>query len=104
MKGPRTTGSTSSGSEEGSFVRVRIDRARIRAHNAKLALDHGGVWRILGNSIRVGVVNATAAGVAELANTYLEAKGLNSRRITLLVTPNPEKGRGENPMKNPLHS
>ena len=74
-------------------------RATTHVSNLKTGLRHAGVQRIFLNAVRTGAVNALAAATSEVLNYYLESRGLNSRRITLLVVPNPDKGHAENPLK-----
>lgn len=83
-------------------VSRRREIARIHLRNHKTQMREQGVGRIFVNGVRVAAVNAVAAQTTYMINYYLEQKGLNSRRVSLTVVPNPDRPNERNPRRNIL--
>lgn len=83
---------------EADAVRSLSEQAAGHGHNLKPALKRG--FRIIKRGIEVGAVNAAAATASEVLNYYLETRGLNSRRVSVSVSPNTDRGA---PPGNPMH-
>lgn len=83
---------------DAAAVATAGEKAAGHGRNLKPVLKRG--WRILWRGLEVGAVNAAAATTSEALNYYLETRGLNSRRVTVSVQPNTDRG---GPPRNPLH-
>jgi len=77
----------------------RTDRAKQHGRNFKTSVRQSPVKRVLVNSLHMAFVNTTAAFASEFLNFYLEAQGLNQRRVSIAMVPNPDKPTPQNPLK-----
>lgn len=73
-------------------------RAAQQAKNFGTGLKHSQVKRVLTNGLHLAFVNTVGAFTTEFLNFYLESRGLNQRRMTLMTTPNPYKDVPQNPL------
>ena len=83
---------------EADAVRTAREQAAGHGRNLKPALTRA--FRIIKRGVEVGAVNAAAATASEILNYYLETRGLNSRRVSVSVGPNTDRGA---PPGNPMH-
>jgi len=83
---------------EANAVTTAKEEAAGHGRNLKPVLKRG--IKILKRGIEVGVVNAAAASASEVLNYYLETRGLNSKRVSVSITPNTDRGA---PPGNPMH-
>lgn len=70
---------------------TRATRAKTQVDSLK-RVSGTRVKSVLLHGLRTAAVNTVAVMTTEMLNFYLESRGMNSRRISVVAVPNPDRG------------
>lgn len=78
------------------------ERQKVAGRNFVHGLKESRVKKVFISGLHLAVVNTVGAFTTEFLNFYLENRGLNQRRMTIMSVPNPDKDTPHNPLRRKM--